>query len=435
MSTREDIWAARLHAAVDDHEGADAFDVESYVAAGRRRVRRGRAAAVAGAVAVLAVVLTVVAVATEGLRDEALPVVPAIQQVVGRPSPNGWIALDEGGDVYLVRPGGEARRVSVPGSSTADEACPAWSRDGAKVVFGRYRVSGGDLVRDPVLVVVPVDRDGVPGSPTTIALDGFGKLEGFDPHPCATWADDGRWVALIGAGEVWVVDTQGTEVRRVPGLRPRDLEWRPGTDELTIAGDWGRTRAAPTLSTAVSTYSVSSGELRQLGAVRAAQISWSPDGTQLVYVGGESDSHELRLVGADGRNDRFLTPAGAVNHGTGPEWSPLGDRIAYQRLVTGRGEAHVVVLVDVDTGRETVIDPPLVGGSGGRRWYPSTSWWSPDGTALVYSGWYVGGGPGDDGGKTIVVPVDSPEDATYLSDLGSSAEFGVENQSWGSMPS
>ena len=47
MSAHEDIWAARLHAAVDDHPGALAFDVPSYVAAGRKRARRRRAAALA----------------------------------------------------------------------------------------------------------------------------------------------------------------------------------------------------------------------------------------------------------------------------------------------------------------------------------------------------------------------------------------------------
>ena len=95
-------------------------------------------------------------------------------------------------------------------------------------------------------LIVPVGLDGTTGDPTVIALDGFHALPGFDPHPCATWAPDGRWVAFAGGGEVWVVDTQTGEIRRLPDLRPSDLEWRPGTDELAIAGDLGPNRAAHT---------------------------------------------------------------------------------------------------------------------------------------------------------------------------------------------
>ena len=74
---------------------------------------------------------------------------------------------------------------------------------------------------DAELVIVPVGRDGAIGAPTVIALDGFHALPGFDPHPCATWAPDGRWVAFGGTGEVWVVDTQ-TERDPPPARPPAD---------------------------------------------------------------------------------------------------------------------------------------------------------------------------------------------------------------------
>ena len=196
-----------------------------------------------------------------------------------------------GGDIYLVRPGEDARRLEVAGSDTADEACPAWSPDGTRLLFGRVTGSSDTASSDAELVIVPVGQDGAAGAPTVIALDGFDVLAGFDPHPCAIWAPDGRWVAFAGTGEVWVVDTQTGAIRRLPDLRPSDLEWRPGTDELAIAGDMGTNRAAPTLSTPVTVYSVSTGELRQLGSVEAAHLTWSPDGSTLAYTGGENDTH------------------------------------------------------------------------------------------------------------------------------------------------
>ena len=215
-------------------------------------------------------------------------------------------AQSGGGDIYLVRPGEDARRLEVAGSDTADEACPAWSPDGTRLLFGRVTGSSDTTFSDAELVIVPVGLDGAAGAPTVIALDGFDVLQGFDPHPCAVWAPDGRWVAFGGAGEVWVVDTQTGAIRRLPDLRPSDLEWRPGTDQLAIAGDMGTNRAAPTLSTPVTVYSVSTGELHQLGSVEAAHLTWSPDGSTLAYQGGEDDPDELWLVDADGANERLL---------------------------------------------------------------------------------------------------------------------------------
>lgn len=422
MSTPEEIWTARLHAAVDDHPSAVAFDVPSYVAAGRRRARRKRAAALLATVAAVAVVVAGAAVAGGGtLGGAPQPAAPVDPNITGlRPGTNGWVAVDAyqgGGDIYLVRPGEDARRLEVAGSEAANEACPAWSPDGTRLLFGRVTGSSDTTSSDAELVIVPVGESGTAGTPTVIELDGFEVLAGFDPHPCGIWAPDGRWVAFAGTGEVWVVDTQTGAIRQLPDLRPSDLEWRPGTDELTIAGDLGTNRGAPTLSTPVTVYSVSTGELRRLDPVEAAHITWSPDGTTLAYTGGEADAPELWLVDGDGANERLLVAfIGPTLHGIGPVWSPTGDRIAYQRCegwpdVGCGGERHEVVLVSVANGTETVIKPP---NADGREWYPFTVSWSPDGTTLLYTAWRVDGRALP--GGVIAVPVDRPSDVTVLTD-------------------
>ena len=208
------------------------------------------------------------------------------------------------------------------------------------------------------------------------------------------------------------MDTQTGAIRRLPDLRPSDLEWRPGTDELAIAGDMGTHRGAITVSTPVSVYSLSTGELRQLGSVEAAHITWSPDGATLAYTGGETDRAELWLVDGDGVNERLLVgDPGKANHGIGPVWSPTGVRIAYQRHATGAPETHEVVLVNVADKSETVIEPPE---TDGQLWYPFTVSWSPDGTTLLYAAWT------EDGetlpGGVIAVSADAPHDVTVLTD-------------------
>lgn len=416
MSTPEEIWTARLHAAVDEHPGALTFDVPSYVAAGRKRARRNRAAAVLATTAAVALVAAGAALTTGGTRTEpAQPAAPGFPstRTLGSDT-NGWVAVDTwqgGGEIYLVRPGVDARRLEVAGSAATTEACPAWSPDGTRLLFGRVSATSDTSPIDAELVIVPVDRSGTTGTPTVIALDGFDVITGHDVHPCGIWAPDGRWVALAGDGEVWVVDTQTGAIRRLPDLRPSDLEWRPGTDELAIAGDMGPSRAARTLSTPVSVYSVATGELRHLGSVEAAHITWSPDGATLAYTGGETDPPDLWLVDGDGANERLLfAEAGGNLHGIGPVWSPTGDRIAYQRLAGG-GERHEVVLVDVADKSETVIEAPE---ADGKLWYPFTVSWSPEGTTLLYAAWTE-----DDEtlpGGVIAVSADDPSKVTVLTD-------------------
>jgi hypothetical protein len=221
--------------------------------------RRGpRWLAAAACLALIAAGVVLLAQRRAGDPQPAPPVAPVVPDTT-TPAPvtNGWVAFDSdqsaldsdqsgGGDIYLVRPGQVARRLEVAGSDTADDACPAWSPDGTRLLFGRLTGSQ-DNFSDAELVIVPVGLDGTAGAPTVIALDGFDDLDGFEPHPCGVWAPDGRWVALGAGGEVWVVDTQTGAIRRLPDLRPLDLEWRPGTDQLAIAGDMGATddRGAP----------------------------------------------------------------------------------------------------------------------------------------------------------------------------------------------
>ncbi len=241
---------------------------------------------------------------------------------------------------------------------------------------------------------------------------------------------------------MWVADTHTGAIRRLPDLRPTDLEWRPGTDELAIAGDIGPNRAAETSSTPVTIYSVSTGELRQLGSVRAANLTWSPDGSTLAYQGGENDTDELWLVDADGANERLLTHVGTANHGVGPVWSPTGERIAYQRLLNGTGERHEVVLVNVADGNQTVIEPPETDGPNGpESWYPFSVTWSPDGTTLLYSAWsHAGDGPvGGTPSGVLAVRADTPTNVTVLTDRSSLTGFVYDHswvpvQMWGRQP-
>jgi hypothetical protein len=343
-------------------------------------------------------------------------------------SVGGWFAVatddDEtgGGGVYLVREGEEPRRVEVPGSDATRETCPAFTPDGSRLMFGRATGNRDDGFSDAELVIVSVGADGSVTPQNTIAL------EGMSGQPCAIWAPDGRWVAFggpdseddgfRGSDGVWVVDTETGEIRRLDGYHPHDLEWRPGTDELAITGD----RPANEIDDApIDIYTVSTGDIRTVGDVQAANLTWSPDGTTIAFTHGENAADSgIWLVDADGTNVRQLTSSiGEAFHGIGVVWSPSGDLIAYQRTCAGCGEEHEVVLVtatdgdpDNPLGTEVVIAPARTQTADGSVWFPWSVTWSPDGAHLLYNAWY----DTDDVelSAVVAVPVDPTQEPVVL---------------------
>ena len=339
------------------------------------------------------------------------------------PAANGWVAQNFGNNIWLVQEGETDRVIDQEGGA---EACPAFSPDGNRLMYGRANPYG-DEVSEAALEVFTVAPDGRTSPLRTIPLDGA------DGIPCAIWAPDGRWAALGVGGAVWVLDTETAEVRRLPGYDPRDLEWRPGTDELAITGLSDGSSVGD--NTPIDIYSVSTGEVRTIDGVEAAELTWSPDGTTIAYtqtVPGVADMKSgITLIDADGSNPRPLTTDNYVaDHGIGVVWSPHGDQIAYQReRVDCTGDAcyelSEVVLVAATDGPETPIGterviPPIVDNFDPARfpgpfafqqepWSANSVTWSPDGSELLYSASTVG---------LLAVPVDSARPAIVLSPDG-----------------
>jgi hypothetical protein len=405
---------------------------------------RGRVLAVA-AVVVLLVAATVV-----GLVWGSRPSQPSSPT----PTPistaivNGWVAFasssavprasdpgpgDDGDgeeDVYLVREGSSPRRITGSDTDLTDEICPAISPDGTQLAFGQ---ATGDSDKgysgDGAVVITDLSAEGVRTATTTIAL------AGATHPPCAIWSADGRWLAFgveSPAGgpdrrivdEVWVVDTEADDIRRLSGLKAIDFDWAPDAPELAIASD------------GVVLYSVTADELHPLGdAQDVGSVAWSPDGQTIAFMRGPpSDSvatGDLWLMDADGTNERLVVPEVDAMHGLGPMWSPDDERIAYQRRcarnpATSRpcGEETEVVLLTVNpddprepAGTEVVIAPPQTTGPDGQPmwWFPFSVTWSPDGTALLYYAWAESADGFAHGDAVVAVSLDGETPPVVLS--------------------
>ena len=105
------------------------------------------------------------------------------------------------------------------------------------------------------------------------------------------------------------------------------------------------------------------------------QSSWSPDGSQVVYMRGTPDPtrSDIYIANADGSNAQPLVQA--IKLGSSPTWSPNGKKIAYTENL---GTIHVI---DTNGNNKRT----LVGADPNGNDFGATPQWSPAGNKIVYS--------------------------------------------------
>jgi TolB protein len=181
-------------------------------------------------------------------------------------------------DLWVMRPDGTGVRPLW--RDTPHDAEPAWSPDGRWIAFTRRDDCSGCATS---LFVAPAD-----GSERR----GLWAPRNQQAVASPTWSPDGRQIAFAvsGRGErgaIYVIDVEaGAQPRRVIGH---------ATEQVGTAG---RAYSAP---------------------------DWSPDGSELVFV-GSGDDPGVFAAGADGSQLRRIVSGSAST----PKWSPDGTKIAFR---------------------------------------------------------------------------------------------------------
>jgi hypothetical protein len=348
-------------------------------------------------------------IAPSGPNGKVVPVHDTVTYTV---LPGAAVALDVQpsdtslyvGSRYQLR----ARSLDRAGNSRAEQISLAGG-DSVLALDGALGATGRRFGRDFIDVVTPTHRNRVWVSvvPTgTIAvtiggyapdfgmgvinLDGSGRRLIFGPDRLNTansprWSPDGKSFAVVQSGRAYLVDAATGNGRRITDDATAGAESGP---TFSPDGRWIYYSSAPYGTNQYSLWRV----LIDIGSTPEQlpvpmqyapyQPDLSPDGTHLVYFGGDAYLHELTL--ADG-SDRTITAAhGAMST---PRYSHDGSTLAYSLSARfpDYDPASGVYTIPVQGSTAQRITPPISADTTYLWMYTGGNSWSPDGEWIVTS--------------------------------------------------
>ena len=209
--------------------------------------------------------------------------------------------------------------------------------------------------------------------PVALALTFLGGAAAKTPGPIDVSSLSGRIVLSSSTDDVYVVNADGTALRRLTRNPGWDFDPSWSADGRRIVY---RSQTA-TRNDELLVMDADGSDKRNLTRSRTIEWgpSWSPDGRWIAYNSDASGAGrmELYVMRPDGSGKRRV----ARIYGEYPTWSPDGRRLAFMSQTPERTENYEIWVVNVDgSGLRRLTHTP---GSDG---WPA---WSPDGRRIAFS--------------------------------------------------
>jgi len=269
-------------------------------------------------------------------------------------------------------PSAPAVNLTDNGATSYDEE-PVWSPDGTKLAFVAIR---NDV--PPATPNIFVMDPNAPGQTINVATQVTHYNEGNVPLSELAWSPDGSKIAFVrgggaqGSQPLWVTESNGTQATPLP------LAAQGGGPTWSASG----TQIAYWFSNQVYIKnSDGSGSATPLSGGAGREPEWSPDGSRIAMgtIGHPFEFLDLHILPAGGGAPTIVTSSTQFIFAA---WSPSGSQIAYHET---KGNESYFRVVNADGSGDHGL--PIVQGLNANGPAPS---WSPDGSRLVFHGYYFG---------------------------------------------
>jgi TolB protein len=141
-----------------------------------------------------------------------------------------------------------------------------------------------------------------------------------------------RWTAASDQYQVWVMDRNGENARRVFGGSGWDPTWSPDGKQILFASD--RNGSSQLWIGNLNGSGLT--QVRHLPDLRG-RSDWSPQ-NQIITYSGAAWGREIIAMNVDGSNKHQISPAGGNSQG--PAFSPDGQWVAFTAYFDKIGDIH-----------------------------------------------------------------------------------------------
>lgn len=199
---------------------------------------------------------------------------------------------------------------------------PSMAPDGGSVVYSQYREDNVYEIYEFLLVDETAGR----------VTDRLGVLTGPEISPDGKSIVFMRWTVASDQNQIWVMNRDGGNPRRVVNGTGWDPTWSPDGAQILFASD----RSGSNQLWIVNLDGSGLHRVSDLPSIRG-RSDWSSQG-QIVTYSGTAWHREVYIMNADGSNTHQLSPSGGNSQG--PGFSPDGEWVAFTAYFDHPGDIN-----------------------------------------------------------------------------------------------